>query len=243
MIQIILATLYSFYNTLFQPILALGPLASLAFFSASLAALFSAIRWYLLDHEKVDKIQEKINKKQEKMKEARKNNNHEKASEYTKEVFQHNQKFMMLNMKPMIGTMVFVALIFPWLGTTFAPSVSLTQAGNNTLEGNFTYAKQTIPIQVQNNSEPVLIYQDQEARIEESIKTQGARWQFKKLKQKSGGILSSGASGPKAKLNVNFIDLPFSIPILAGNELNWLGFYILIAMPMTFILNKILGIQ
>jgi len=31
------------------------------------------------------------------------------------ETMKHNQKMMMLNFKPMIATMVFVALVFPWL--------------------------------------------------------------------------------------------------------------------------------
>jgi uncharacterized membrane protein (DUF106 family) len=242
MIAGLLTALYSFYGTVFQPILGLGPYLALGFFSACLAALFSGIRWWLLDHEKADKIQDKISEHQEKMKEARENENHEKASEHTKKVFKQNQKFMMLNMKPMIGTMVFVALIFPWLGTTFAPTVQLQETGNNTFEGNFTYANTQTPITVDNTSETVQLQVDnQTVTPGEAARIQGFDWTYKGIHEKSPGVFSN-TEGMVASFNGKFVNLPFSLPWIGG-ALNWLGFYILIAMPMTFALNKALGIQ
>ena len=242
MIAGLLTALYSFYNAVFQPILGMGPYIALGFFSAGLAALFSSIRWWLLDHEKADKIQDKISEHQEKMEEARENDNHEKASKHTKKVFKQNQRFMMLNMKPMIGTMVFVALIFPWLGATFAPTVQLQQTGNTTFEGNFTYAQTQTPITVENTSETIQLQVDnQTAMSGEAVNINGFEWAFKGIKEKTPGMFSS-TEGTVATFNGKFVNLPFSLPWIGG-ALNWLGFYILIAMPMTFALNKALGIQ
>ena len=242
MIASLLAALYGFYNAVFQPILGLGPYVALGFFSICLASLFSGIRYLLLDHEKAEEIQDKISEKQEKMKEARENDNHEKASEHTKEVFKHNQKFMMLNMKPMIGTMIFVALIFPWLGSTFAPTVQLQETGNNTFEGNFTYAGQNTPITVDNRSEQFKVSAGgKEVTSGEHVNIQGFQWTVKDFRDRTPGFFSS-TEGPAVGFNGKFIPLPFSVPFIGG-ALNWLGFYILIAMPLTFGFNKLLGIQ
>jgi uncharacterized membrane protein (DUF106 family) len=242
MIAGILSALYGFYNVVFQPILSLGPYIALGFFSAGLAALFSAIRWWLLDHEKADKIQDKISEQQEKMKEARENDNQEKASKHTKKVFKHNQRFMMLNMKPMIGTMLFVALIFPWLGASFAPTIELNQTANNTFEGNFTYAGEKTPITVDNSTQPFTITAGEStAKPGEQIKIRGFQWTVKDFRERTPGLLSD-KEGPAVGFNGHFIPLPVSLPFV-GSALNWLGFYILIAMPLTFIFNKILGIQ
>jgi uncharacterized membrane protein (DUF106 family) len=149
---------------------------------------------------------------------------------------------MMLNMKPMIGTMIFVALIFPWLGATFAPTVQMQQVDSGVYEGNFTYADQQLPITVDNTSEPFTVSTDgQEATSGEQLEIDGFQWTVKDFRDRESGFLSS-TEGPVVGFNGRFVPLPFSIP-LAGEALNWLGFYILIAMPLTFVFNKLLGIQ
>lgn len=240
-IQSFLTALFGFYNTLFEPVMSAGPYLSLAFFSVCLAGVFSIIYWFLLDIEKNKKLKEKISEKQDKMKEARKNENTEKASEHMQETMELNQKMMMLNFKPMIATMVFVALIFPWLGSTFSPSVQMTQIDNTTFEGNMSFGGETVDLRVINETEPVLQIGDQEVREGEKFQFQGIDWKFGSFGESSGGFFSSG-EGFTAKLSAVFIPLPFSIP-LAGEALNWLGYYILIAMPLTYIFRKMLGVQ
>lgn len=238
-IEAFLTGLYGFYDYLFQPVLALGPYMALAFFSACLAGLFSLIYWYLLDIEKVDELKDRISDKQEAMKEARKDDNSEEASEYMQKTMQLNQKLMMQNFKPMIATMLFVGLIFPWLSVTFSPDVPL-QEENGVYTGELEYAGQSVPITVENNSEMILRTENQEARIGEAVEAHGIEWQFKYFQESNGGFFSV-QEGEVAKLSAKYIELPFSIPF-AGTALNWLGFYILIAMPLTFIFRKLLGV-
>lgn len=240
-IQSFLTALYGFYNTIFEPVLAVGPYPALAFFSVCLAAVFSIIYWFLLDIEKNKKLKEKISNKQDKMKEARKNENPDEASEYMQETMELNQKMMMLNFKPMIATMIFVALIFPWLGSTFAPNVQMQQIDNTTFEGNLSFAGETQQLTIINESEPTLQIDDKQITQGEKFSLQGIDWNFKNFGESSGGFLSSG-EGYNAKMAAVFVPLPISIP-LAGEALNWLGFYILIAMPLTYIFRKMLGVQ
>lgn len=240
-IEAILQLLYGFYNTIFQPLLAAGPYVSLGFFSGVLAFVFSLIYWWLLDIERADEIKEKISEKQEEMKEARKNGESDEASTYMQKTMELNQRLMMLNIKPMIATMIFVGLIFPWLGATFAPSIDLTTQDNQSYTGEWTYAGNTKTVTVVNNTEPRVELNGDEAKVGESLKAYGVEWDVKKFGEKTGGFFSS-SEGTRLKLNAAFVRLPFKIPVVAGDELNWLGFYILIAMPLTFLFRKLLGV-
>ncbi len=240
-IEAFLLPLYGFYNTLFHPLLATSPYLALGFFSAALAALFSLIYWYLLDIERAEQIKDKLSDHQEKMKEARKEDNGEDASEHMQKTMELNQRLMKLNLKPMIGTMIFVALIFPWLGATFAPAVPLEQVNEDTFRGNLTYASSNVPVMVDNATEDAIIHVgEQQTPIGENINAHGIEWEVKDFGEHTGGFFSS-PKGTVVYLSAEFIKLPFSIP-LAGNALNWLGFYIVIAMPLTFIFRKALGV-
>ena len=235
-INAILAPLFEFYNTLFQPLLSAGPYVSLGFFSMLLAALFSVIYWLLLDIDKADRIKEKIDKYQDRMQEARENDEQEKASSHFKKTLKLNQKFMMLNMKPMIATMVFVGLFFPWLGATYAPTIEMNQMNDTAYNGTLEYANQEAAIQALNQSGNMQFRAEGNFSAD-NIKALGLNWEVSSFNAVQGQTHDA-----ELKINGRFIDLPFSLP-LAGESLNWLGFYIVIIMPMTYIFRKLLGVQ
>lgn len=238
----VLTTLYGFYSTVFSPVLNLGPYISLGIFSAGLAAVFSIIYWYFLDIEKQNELKEKINNYQDKMKEARKNGDTEDASDHMQKTMELNQKMMMLNFKPMIATMVFVGLFFPWLGSTYAPSVQLQEQSPSIYTGEFAFANNSAPVTVNNTTEQTgITVNGQEAAVGELVNVHGIDWEITKFREANQGPFST-TSGKIVKLNAEFIKLPFSIPF-AGNALNWLGFYIILAMPLTYIFRKILGVN
>jgi len=234
----ILTPLFAFYNTVFQPLLIAGPYISLGFFSAALAALFAIIYWIFLDVERADEIKEKLNDYQDKMKEARENDKHDKASEHMKKTLQLNQKFMMLNMKPMLATVVFVGLFFPWLGNTYAPNIQMNETQNGTFSGQLDYAGQSQEINVLNVSEGVMVQSgDSEVAVRDSLNMLGVTWQvinFQNVEDKPFDA--------RLKLNAEFVPLPFTLPYI-GDALNWLGFYFVLIMPLTYIFRKALGVQ
>lgn len=239
-IQSFLVALYGFYNTIFQPLLAVDPYIALGTFSAALAFLFSVIYWFLLDIERADEIKEKISEHQEKMKEARKEDETDKASKHMQKTMSKNQQLMKLNFKPMIATMLFVGLIFPWLGSTFSPVVPMEERSNSTFTGELGYAGQSVPVAVDNSSNPAVVQvEGEQAEIGETIEALGMEWELTRFGE-NGGMFSVH-EGIVLKASAKFIELPFSIPF-AGEALNWLGFYILIAMPLTFIFRKMLGV-
>lgn len=230
------ATIFPFLDQLFNPVLAQGPYVSMIFFSACLAGLFSIIYWILLDIEKADEIKEKMSEHQEKMKEAQKDNDSEKAKEHMSKSMKLNQKFMMLNFKPMIGTMIFVAVMFPWLGHTYTPNVALNPADNTTnsslYTGHLEFANQEEELFYYNNTVET---SNNTAQIGQSINAAGVNWEIR-------SVDTSNGEPQTLHLDAKFADLPVSIP-LAGNTINWLMFYILVTMPLTYIFRSALGIQ
>ncbi|NMJ76877.1 DUF106 domain-containing protein [Nanohaloarchaea archaeon] len=237
MIFQLLAPLFSFYDSVFQPLLGAGPYVSLGFFSAALAALFAVIYWFLLDVERADEIKDKLNKYQDKMKEARENDNDDEASKHLKKTLQLNQKFMMLNIKPMLATIVFVGLFFPWLGNTYAPNVDMNQTDNSTFTGQLQYAGNTQELKVSNESSVLVESGNSTAGIKEDIEVLDVRWQVADFQR-----LQGGDSDARLKLNAEFVPLPVSLPFV-GNALNWLGFYFILIMPLTYVFRKLLGVQ
>lgn len=228
-------TVFPFMTQLFQPILAQGQYLSLFFFSACLAGLFSIIYWILLDIEKADEIKEKMNKHQEKMKEAQKEDDSEKAREHMSKSMKLNQKFMMLNFKPMIGTMIFVAFMFPWLGHTYAPNVAM-EPQNNVSEpelftGQLKYADRETDVFYYNDTVEI---DNRTAKVGQPIKALGVKWDVMGVDETD--------SQRNLRLNANFANLPVSLP-LAGDKMHWLMFYILVTMPLTYGFRKALGIQ
>ena len=221
-------TIFPFFDVLFQPIVAQGPYLSLAFFSTCLAGIFSIIYWLFLDVERANQIKDKLSEYQDKMKEAQEEGESEKASKHLKKTMKLNQKFMMLNFKPMIGTMVFVALIFPWLGHVYAPNVQLDNA-TGLQEGQLEYANQTATVIYDNQT---LTVDGDEVAVGESVEALGVKWDVSNINEQQGTV----------NFKANFANLPVSLP-LVGDSVNWLLFYILMAMPLTYGFRKALGIQ
>jgi len=242
MINTLKLTLFGFYSTIFQPLLAQGPYISLGIIAAGLAFAFSILYWIFLDKEERDRIKEKLDKEQEKLKEAQKDEDKD-ASEHMKNSFELNKKFMLVNFKPSIATMVLVMLIFPWLGATYSPAVELHQTDNQSqlFEGNFTYANQATPVAVNNSTGNATIEIEREEYSEgDKFEAYEIQWLIKDFRYSEDSITKT--EGHKLKLSSEFVQLPFSIPF-AGDELNWLGFYIVILMPLSILFRKLLGVQ
>ena len=224
-----LGALYGIYNAAFTPLLDAGAHLSVAAFSLGLAAVFTLIYWKFLDVEKQQELREELNDRRELMEQAQEHDDTEKVSEHMSEMMDLNRKFMMLNIKPMIATMVFVALIFPWLGATFSPGVPV----NETMQ--LQYGSQETSFTLQNDTAD---FSGLKVEPGDSFRRLGVQWEYQGVKT-GGGLFSSG--GERAKFSAVFVPLPVSLPLI-GDELNWLGFYALIAMPLTYGFRKALGI-
>ena len=243
-IDSLLQVMYGFYDGLFQPLLAAGPYVSLGAFSAVLALIFSVIYWWLLDVERQQELKDKVQEKQEERKELQEEGRDDEVKEVMGDMMELNQSMMMLNIKPMLATFVFVGLFFPWLGSTYAPAAELSETGNQSYSGNLTYAGDTVPVTVTNSSDVVVEVDGSSAQPGGFVSALGVDWQVAKFSESGGGgflFFGGGGDGPRVKFNAEFVPLPVSLPFV-GSVLNWLGFYILITMPLSIVFRKMLGV-
>jgi len=242
MIASALATLFEFYDTIFQPVLQLGPYISLIMFAGALALLFSLIYWKFIDKEKADSIKEKINDHQDKMKEAREEDDQEAVQENLAKTLELNQKFMLVSMRPMVVTMLFVALIFPWFGATYAPTIPLDHIEDQTYEGTLEFAGQEeqFTLEVQEDNSTVLEFNNETYETGDRVDKHGINWHIRGFNEDSGGWFST-VEGPGISVAAEFWQLPRPLPLI-GEGFNWLGFYIIMVMPLSIAIRKSLGV-
>lgn len=227
------------FDPVFGPLLGMGsPLTgarlTVAAISVLLAGLLSLLYYWLMDLEAYEEFKEKRSNLQDKMQEARDEGNTEEASKYTKEMMEMNMENMRLMLKPMLVSMVLFFLILPWMYTTFNPVVPMQETGAGvagTLQ--FNGGGETAMTLEQRNNTSVIV-------VDGETLAEGDRFLMEDLPWKVQTITADEEA--EVKVAAEIIQLPANLP-LVGDELGWLGSYILIVIPLTFIFRKKLGIQ
>ncbi|MDY6771501.1 MAG: EMC3/TMCO1 family protein [Candidatus Nanohaloarchaea archaeon] len=241
----LLAPTFPLFDLVFGPFFALfdlsiAPQLALGALSILLAALVSVVYYIMIDKEKYDRIKQKQQKYQDKIKEAKENDEMDKVNKYISENMKLQKDFMKVSLKPILGSMLLFFLFMPWVLHTFVPVTTLQPAqqgdgytGNLTfLDGQYNLGE--LQATAQNNDTYILQHGNETYREGNMMKIRGMSWQVQNIQ-----VQDSEAA---VKLSLSFLHLPFSLP-LAGDSLEWLGFYIIFQLPFTFIFRKMLGLQ
>lgn len=128
---------YKILSTVFSPVLALPPAISELILAAIICFIITVFSKKLIDQNHALEIKKQIKNFQEKIKTAQKNKQTDEANRLMTQMLNLNSQQMKLMMKPMIPTMLFVILFFPWLGFVYAGKqvlllpVSLPLFGND----------------------------------------------------------------------------------------------------------------
>jgi len=139
---------YKFLTLVFSPILSLHPAIAELIIAGMITFVITLFYKFLVDQKKMKSIREKIKEMQKEAKEHQKTDP-EKANKITAEMFKLTNQQMKTNMKPMIVTLLFVILIFPWLKTVFiGPIVQLpvTLMGRTSFGWLLWYITISIPL-------------------------------------------------------------------------------------------------
>lgn len=153
--------LYLFFDFLFKPLMTFGPLWAILGVSVIVSFIFSLTYKLLIDQDKMKFIKSELENLREKMNKAKKNNKEKELKDlYTKSLAISNKQ-MMLTMKPMMVSMIFIFILLPWL--------------------KYAY--------------PEVLFK-----------------------------------------------MPFYLPMF-GATIGWLGLYIIVSLPTTFIFRKLLGVE
>lgn len=232
------------FNAVFSPIFEFLPFvtaaqASLGGLSMIIALFISVLYLVLIDQDKYDRVKARQEKLQEKYKEAQKDEDMEKANKFMKKSFEAQMEFMKISFKPIIASMLTFFVLMPWVIFTFSPVVELDQVQNGTYEGDFSFMDGTEDLGtvrlIENQNTTVIEHGEGSSELGGEIKIDDAGiWQV-------AGMNTDGETAT-ARLAFSFVHLPFGLP-LAGDALEWLGFYIIFQLPFTFIFRRLLGVN
>ncbi|MDY6777757.1 MAG: EMC3/TMCO1 family protein [Candidatus Nanohaloarchaea archaeon] len=218
-----------------------GPQAALGALSVLVAAIISLFYVILIDQEEYQRIKDRQQELQNKYKEAQEEGDSEKAEKFMKENMAVQKEFMMVSFKPIIGSMVVFFLVMPWVLHTFVPVVQLQPQGDvyrgelTMLGGRYTLTELTA--NRTGNSTYVLAHDGKKLGEGDTLTTDGLEWHIRSIKK-----VANSEERVRAKLSLEFLDLPFSLPLI-GSSLGWLGYYIIFQIPFTFLFRKMLGVQ
>ncbi len=116
---------YHALTTLFSPLMGFHPAIAELMIAIFITFTITVFYKLLIDQNAIKEIRGKMKELQSKSKELQKTDP-SKAKEMTTEMFALTNKQMKMTTKPLIVTMLFVILIFPWLKTVFiGPVVNL----------------------------------------------------------------------------------------------------------------------
>jgi len=111
---------YGALSFIFGPVLALPAAVGELIIAAFITLIITLFYKYLVNQNKVKEIRDKTKELQKKMKETK---DKETTNKLTTEMFSLSNQQMKMTFKPMMITLVFVVLIFPWLGTAFPGTI------------------------------------------------------------------------------------------------------------------------
>jgi uncharacterized membrane protein (DUF106 family) len=220
-------------DTIFYPILQLNPTISIIILAIIIGLIFTLTNKIFVDQNVVRNIKKENKKLQEKINKARKEKDEKTIQKYMKQNLELSQKQFKLMIKPLLFASIFIIFLFPWINYNYQNTDYLIENGISTIklndiEYNLTiseYQKHIIPeyIILDNNKYKLnsnIILNQKEINIKYITKNNKDYFRIVKYEAK----------------------LPFKLPFI-GDTVGWLGLYIIISLPTTIILRKLLGVE
>ena len=229
-------------------------------FAVSLAISFaSAMVTKLLVGEKMKASREKTKEYQKKLKDAQKSKDMEKMKKVQAEFMKHMMESMQHTMKPMLVTMIPFILVFAWLFSTFGASemdyfgiIHLEGHGGDYLfEWNDATGNNTTQFEQFLENEMKVDWVNY-AEINKSEDNKNITVTY------GAGLLTAKLDEEKKKVKVEYGDLnrkyilkkenndlnvyvERNVATLLGIKLSWFWWYLASILPISIIINKLLG--
>jgi len=206
-----------------------SPMIIVFLISIVLSFVLSLIYKVFTNQEKAKEMKEKMDELKKKINEAQKNKNQKDMTKYQNEMLQMSSEQMRMNMKPMIITFAVVIPVFIWLFPALYGSINIEM--DDSLHGTLKYGNMEKSLSIIQEN-PLVISIDNEEKTKGDVIALGER-----------EFTIQGYDKGKKMLTLKqiVVNLPFSMPFY-GNKLGWLGWYILVSIPMTTVFRKALGV-
>lgn len=225
--------LFNVIKTTYTPFVEMGPLYAITAVSITISLILALAYKFLANQGKIKYARTELKELKTKMDAAKKKGNQKEMQKLFEKSLELNNQQLMLNMKPLLASMVLIALFLPWLAYAYG-EVKSPVADN---EGAYIYDKTNESFTITQNSEPMIKFDNNVIKtVKNGDEIQiGARTHKVIIEQSDNKVNA-------VKFEGYIANLPFSFPIF-GNTVGWLGLYIIISMPATFLFRKMLNVD
>ncbi|VVB59403.1 Uncharacterised protein [uncultured archaeon] len=230
-----------FFNSIFTPLMAGGPLFAIV--AVSLIISFTSALLYLLlvDQQKMRRLKAEMKESQEKMKKAQKEGNDKEIKSLFSNSMKLNSEIMNLTLKPIIVSMIIFFLIIPWLYTNYGDINAKIVDGKGSFSYNGTIYNMSVSDKSFHGPNPA---DSKTYTIGDKVNFAGKVWGTSYKADGRGffeKLRNAPVYGTFTLENVRY-KLPFYFPGV-GNQIGWLGIYIIVSIPSALIFRKILGVD
>ena len=217
---------------LFNPLLAIEPMIVIIIFSGIVLFIINLLQRLLVNQEEAKGIKEDVKELSKRMKEEQKQGNTEKANELMKEVMAKNSKMMSMTMKPMLVSFIVIILILPWMSGNYGDKIALLEDNKGEVNIN------DVVYSVERNGNEITI----NGENCDSPCVRGFDNKNWLVSYKESGCLLFFCNPERVEFARIIAFLPVTLPFF-GDDLGWLGWYLIISIPMALIIRKLLKIS
>lgn len=212
-------------DALFGFLLAYNPAIAVTIYSFIVLVLINIFYRILINQNDAKQLKEKTKELNKQMKEAQKTGNKDEVNKAMSEVMRENSKLMRMTMKPMIISFIIVILLLPWMADSYGDRI--VALGNSTGEMNYQGTK----YQIEKTDNGVIV----------KTATQSISCTFPCTEKIDKNLFEISKQDTNAKFMPVVALLPISLPFI-GNVLGWLGWYILVSIPLVILIRKFMKI-
>ncbi len=233
---IVTGIIVSIGNLVFFPLLGLDPMYAVAILSVILALVFVIANKLMVNQDKLKHVKAEMKKIQAEIKKAKGKNNDKELSKLWEKSMKINHQQLTMVLKPMVVSMLLIFMVFPWMKFAYGDVVSPI----NDSSVVFTYSDFETAFDVGETTDGLPVVIDSTSgksyKIGDKVVILGREWiiDYKEAKNED--------DPPSIVFKTMKVKLPVSVPFV-GQFVGWLGFYIIVSIPATIILRKLLRVQ
>jgi uncharacterized membrane protein (DUF106 family) len=189
---------------------------------------------FLIDQERAGNIKDYMKELNNEMKEYRKRKEIDKMNEVMNKIMKEQSKLMRLTMKPMLVSTIIVLIFLPMLSSMYIKPASLENGVGNVTIGEELYSVQVTNASIEVTSRNVTFECENSCRKQMN----GEAWLIS-YKPKSCFIF---CSEERVDFEQVILLLPVSLPFV-GDDLGWLGFYVIVSIPLMIVMRRLMKIR
>jgi uncharacterized membrane protein (DUF106 family) len=202
-------------------LLAYTPIVAVTIFSVIVLIIINLFYRILMNQSEAKQIKEKSKELNKQMRALQKEGKRDEANKLLSEVMRENSKIMRMTMKPMLVSFIIVIVLLPWLSEAYGDR---TVAMENNI-GKFNFRGVEYDVSRSGN----IITVNGQTACTSCVQKIGDS--FFEITEDQG----------KIRFAPVIAMLPVSLPVV-GNNLGWLGWYILVSIPVVIFTRKLMRI-